>query len=159
VFAIKSWKLAALAALAAFAAAILAVNVTAAAQPTGSRHTGAPAFAPLERAAKRLRAVAHSGTPRSQASGPSSPQAPVSPESFGVSSATLAAIAQCESGGDPAAVSADGTYRGLYQFDEATWQSVAGTGDPAAASSAEQTMRAAMLYARSGSSPWPLCGQ
>jgi soluble lytic murein transglycosylase-like protein len=82
-----------------------------------------------------------------------------SPESYGVSQSTLDAIAACESGGDPSAVSAGGTYRGLYQFDQATWESVGGTGDPAAASPAEQSMRAAILYSRSGSSPWPVCGQ
>jgi soluble lytic murein transglycosylase-like protein len=82
-----------------------------------------------------------------------------SPESVGVSSATLEAIAACESGGDPTAVSADGAYHGLYQFDYGTWESVGGSGDPAAASPAEQTYRAALLYARSGSSPWPICGQ
>ena len=71
----------------------------------------------------------------------------------------LEAIAACESGGDPAAVSADGTYRGKFQFDYATWQSVGGAGDPAAASEAEQNQRAAMLYARSGATPWPVCGQ
>ena len=71
----------------------------------------------------------------------------------------LAAIAQCESGGNPAAVDSTGTYRGLYQFDRGTWASVGGTGDPAAASAAEQTQRAGMLYARSGSSPWPVCGR
>ena len=76
----------------------------------------------------------------------------------GVSMATLEAIASCESGGDPAAVSADGTYRGLYQFDQGTWESVGGHGDPAAASAAEQSYRAALLYSRSGSSPWPVCG-
>src|SRR4029079_10369093 len=38
----------------------------------------------------------------------------------------LEAIAQCESGGDPTAVSADGTYRGLFQFDYGTWASVGG---------------------------------
>jgi soluble lytic murein transglycosylase-like protein len=76
----------------------------------------------------------------------------------GVSLATMEAIASCESGGDPAAVSAGGTYRGLYQFDYGTWESVGGSGDPAAASPAEQTYRAALLYARSGSSPWPVCG-
>lgn len=76
----------------------------------------------------------------------------------GVSPATLEAIASCESGGDPTAVSADGTYRGLYQFDYGTWESVGGTGDPAAASAAEQTYRAALLYSQSGSSPWPVCG-
>ena len=70
----------------------------------------------------------------------------------------LEAIAACESGGDPTAVSADGTYRGLFQFDYGTWASVGGTGDPAAATVAEQYERAAILYARSGSSPWPVCG-
>jgi hypothetical protein len=81
-----------------------------------------------------------------------------SPESFGVSQATLESIAACESGGDPTAVSADGTYRGKYQFDTGTWASVGGSGDPAAAPEAEQDMRAAMLYSQSGSSPWPICG-
>jgi hypothetical protein len=81
-----------------------------------------------------------------------------SPESLGVSSATLEAIAACESGGDPTAVSADGTYHGLYQFDYGTWESVGGSGDPAAASPEEQTYRAALLYSQSGSSPWPICG-
>ncbi len=76
----------------------------------------------------------------------------------GVSQATLDAIGACESGGDPTAVSSDGSYRGKYQFDYGTWASVGGTGDPAAASEAEQDYRAALLYARSGSSPWPVCG-
>ena len=56
------------------------------------------------------------------------------------------------------AVSADGSYHGLYQFDYGTWASVGGSGDPAAASPEEQTYRAALLYARSGSSAWPICG-
>ena len=73
--------------------------------------------------------------------------------------APLEAIAACESGGDPGAISPDGTYRGAYQFDYPTWQSVGGSGDPAAASMEEQTMRAGMLYEQSGSSPWPVCGQ
>jgi hypothetical protein len=81
-----------------------------------------------------------------------------SPESLGVSSSTLESIAACESGGDPTAVSADGTYHGLYQFDYGTWASVGGSGDPAAASQEEQTYRAALLYSQSGSSPWPICG-
>jgi hypothetical protein len=76
----------------------------------------------------------------------------------GVSTDTLNAIAACESGGDPTAVSADGTYRGKYQFDYGTWASVGGSGDPAAAPEAEQDYRAALLYAQSGSSPWPVCG-
>jgi len=76
----------------------------------------------------------------------------------GVSLATLEAIAACESGGDPTIVSSDGTYRGKYQFDYGTWESMGGSGDPAAASEQEQDYRAAMLYAASGSSPWPVCG-
>jgi hypothetical protein len=76
----------------------------------------------------------------------------------GVTEATLESIAACESGGDPTAISADGTYRGKYQFDLGTWESVGGHGDPAAASEAEQDYRAALLYSRSGSSPWPVCG-
>lgn len=95
---------------------------------------------------------AHQASQADAASGASSP------ESYGISQSTLDAIAACESGGDPAAVSADGTYRGLYQFDQGTWESVGGAGDPAAASPAEQSMRAAMLYSQSGSSPWPVCG-
>lgn len=82
----------------------------------------------------------------------------VSPEHYGVSQATLESIAGCESGGDPTAVSSDGTYRGKYQFDTGTWASVGGSGDPAAAPEAEQDMRAAVLYSRAGSSPWPICG-
>jgi hypothetical protein len=76
----------------------------------------------------------------------------------GVSRETLDAIAACESGGDPAIVSSDGTYRGKYQFTYETWASVGGSGDPAAAPEAEQDYRAALLYASSGSSPWPVCG-
>ena len=76
----------------------------------------------------------------------------------GVSIGTLEAIAACESGGDPTIVSADGSYRGKYQFDYGTWESVGGSGDPAAAPEAEQDYRAALLYAQSGSSPWPVCG-
>ena len=76
----------------------------------------------------------------------------------GVSMATLESIASCESGGDPTAVSADGSYRGKYQFDSGTWESVGGSGDPAAAPEAEQDYRAALLYSQSGSSPWPVCG-
>jgi hypothetical protein len=70
----------------------------------------------------------------------------------------LESIAACESGGNPSAVDASGTYRGKYQFDYGTWASVGGSGDPAAAPEAEQDMRAQMLMERSGSTPWPVCG-
>jgi len=70
----------------------------------------------------------------------------------------LRRIAACESGGRPTAVSADGRYRGKYQFSRATWRDMGGTGDPAKASEAEQDRRAAKLLARAGTSPWPNCG-
>jgi resuscitation-promoting factor RpfB len=75
------------------------------------------------------------------------------------SDATLQRIAQCESGGNPTAVSADGSYRGKYQFDRETWQQMGGTGDPADASEAEQDRIAAKLLAARGTAPWPVCGQ
>ena len=72
--------------------------------------------------------------------------------------AGLQAIAACESGGNPQAVSPGGDYRGKYQFSPSTWASVGGSGDPAAAPETEQDQRAAMLYARSGAGQWPVCG-
>jgi hypothetical protein len=77
---------------------------------------------------------------------------------LGVPRSTLEAIASCESHSDPRSVSSDGTYRGKYQFSYSTWASVGGEGDPARAGELEQDQRAAMLYKRSGSSPWPVCG-
>ncbi len=70
----------------------------------------------------------------------------------------LAAIRACESGGNYAAVSSNGRYRGAYQFDRQTWASVGGSGDPAAASPGEQDARAARLQSQRGSNPWPNCG-
>ena len=69
----------------------------------------------------------------------------------------LKKIAQCESGGDPRAVSPDGQYRGKYQFSRPTWRSVGGHGDPAKASEYEQDKRALKLYKREGTAPWPNC--
>jgi hypothetical protein len=70
----------------------------------------------------------------------------------------LERIAQCESGGDPSAVSADGHYFGKYQFSRATWRRMGGRGNPARASEAEQDQRAAALYRQEGTAPWPVCG-
>ncbi|MGY2127296.1 ubiquitin-like domain-containing protein [Blastococcus sp. SYSU DS0617] len=69
------------------------------------------------------------------------------------------ALARCESGGRPNAVSSTGKYRGMYQFSQSTWNSVGGKGDPAAASADEQTYRAQLLYKRSGAGQWPHCGK
>lgn len=70
-----------------------------------------------------------------------------------------AALARCESGGNPRAVSSSGTYRGLYQFSFSTWRGVGGSGDPIDASAGEQTYRAKLLYQRSGRGQWPVCGR
>ena len=90
-------------------------------------------------------------------------QAPSAPAKQAAGSGTqtpghLASIAACESGGNPGAVGGGGAYRGKYQFDQQTWNSVGGSGDPASAPEAEQDQRAAMLYAQRGASAWPVCG-
>ncbi len=70
-----------------------------------------------------------------------------------------ARLRMCESTDDPRAVSSDGWYRGLYQFDMRTWRSVGGWGDPIDASREEQHYRALLLYAARGAQPWPVCGR
>jgi peptidoglycan hydrolase-like protein with peptidoglycan-binding domain len=94
------------------------------------------------------------------ASAPASPPAAseASPAPRGHVARTLARIAQCESGGNPAAISPGGRYRGKYQFSRATWRALGGTGDPAAASEATQDRMALALYRQAGTSPWPVCG-
>jgi hypothetical protein len=69
----------------------------------------------------------------------------------------LKKIAQCESGGNPRAISRSGRYRGKYQFDQATWEANGGHGDPAAASEATQDRIALRLYRKRGTAPWPNC--
>jgi hypothetical protein len=100
---------------------------------------------------KRAEAIKRKRAQRAQAAGTTA---------VGGSSASpqLQAIAACESGGNPSAVGGGGAFRGKYQFDYGTWASVGGSGDPAAAPEAEQDRRAAMLLAKSGTSPWPVCG-
>jgi peptidoglycan hydrolase-like protein with peptidoglycan-binding domain len=71
--------------------------------------------------------------------------------------AVLQRIAQCESGGNPAAISKDGRYRGKYQFDQATWERWGGTGDPAQAPESVQDRVAQKLYNARGTAPWPNC--
>jgi hypothetical protein len=69
----------------------------------------------------------------------------------------LRLIAECESGGNPRAVSPGGQYRGKYQFSMSTWQNLGGEGDPADAPEAEQDRIALKLYRRAGTAPWPNC--
>ncbi len=73
--------------------------------------------------------------------------------------ASLERIAECESGGDPAAVSPDGRYRGKYQFSRATWRSLGGKGDPAKAPEAEQDRLARPRMTRQGPGAWPHCSK
>ena len=59
-------------------------------------------------------------------------------------------------------MSPDGLYEGAYQFDQTTWNSVAGSigrGDlmgvnPASASPTDQDTLAAALYQMRGNEPW-----
>jgi hypothetical protein len=90
--------------------------------------------------------------------------APSSGESSGSSGSkrvklprVLVRIAECESGGNPRAVSRDGRYRGKFQFDMATWRSIGGKGDPAKASEATQDRLALKLYRQRGTAPWANC--
>jgi peptidoglycan hydrolase-like protein with peptidoglycan-binding domain len=69
----------------------------------------------------------------------------------------LRQIAQCESGGNPRAVSSSGRYRGKYQFTLGTWRSVGGNGDPVDAPESLQDRLALRLYRRAGTAPWPSC--
>lgn len=76
-----------------------------------------------------------------------------------VSGDVWAQLAQCESGGNPSAVSPNGLYHGLYQFSVPTWQSVGGSGLPSQASADEQLQRAQTLQARAGWGQWPACAR
>ena len=101
-----------------------------------------------QRAAKRRAAQRRAGRAERRAVA-ATPAVSVSPH--------LQAIAQCESGGDPSAVSSNGMYHGKYQFSVATWQAMGGSGLPSQAPEAEQDMRAQMLYEQSGPGQWPVC--
>jgi peptidoglycan hydrolase-like protein with peptidoglycan-binding domain len=72
-------------------------------------------------------------------------------------SSELQKIAQCESSGNPSAVSPDGVYHGKYQFSLETWHELGGTGDPASAPASEQDAMAAKLMETQGPEAWPNC--
>jgi hypothetical protein len=71
----------------------------------------------------------------------------------------LRKIAECESGGDPRAVSSDGRYRGKFQFTRSTWRRLGGEGDPAKAPEWQQDKLALKLYRSEGVDPWGACGR
>lgn len=85
--------------------------------------------------------------------------APASPQRSSSNGIDWTALANCESGGNPRAVSSSGTYRGAFQFDLSTWRSVGMTGDPIAHSYGVQLAAAQRLYASRGRAPWPHCGR
>ena len=77
-----------------------------------------------------------------------------------------AALRDCESNGNYAITNRSGKYRGAYQFDRSTWNSVAERHapqlvgiDPAAAAPADQDAMALALYSERGARPWPHCGR
>jgi hypothetical protein len=91
------------------------------------------------------------------------PAAPLPP---GPSAAQWEALRWCESNGNYAITNPSGKYRGAYQFDRSTWNSVADRHaphlvgvDPAAASPADQDYLALALYSERGARPWPHCGR
>ena len=77
--------------------------------------------------------------------------------STGDTSSELQKIAQCESSGNPGAISPDGTYRGKYQFSRETWRELGGTGDPASAPESVQDQMAVKLMQSQGPAAWPNC--
>ncbi|RXR26862.1 resuscitation-promoting factor [Oerskovia turbata] len=109
-------------------------------QGTKERPQAAPAPQPATSAPKA----------RSQAAAPAAPST--------VGGDVWAALAKCESGGNPTTNTGNGYY-GLYQFSASTWRAVGGSGLPSQASAEEQTMRAQMLQARSGWGQWPACSK
>lgn len=79
--------------------------------------------------------------------------------SGGATGDAWARLRNCESGGDYTVVSSNGLYFGAYQFSLGAWAAVGGTGNPAAASPAEQDYRARLLFERAGWTQWPICGR
>ncbi len=84
----------------------------------------------------------------------------------GPSPSQWAALRECEAGGDYSITNPSGKYRGAYQFDRSTWNSIAGRyapelvgADPAAAAPADQDAMALALYNERGARPWPHCGR
>lgn len=91
---------------------------------------------------------------------------PKPPLPAGTTAEQWASLRQCESNGDYTIVSSSGLYRGAYQFNRSTWDSVAGRHDPslvgvdpAQADPADQDAMAFALYGERGAQPWPTCGR
>ena len=132
-------------------------TATSAATPPGTRIVHTPLLRPVVTATKTSRHAHTTGrNPTPTPTGTTRRHWSPDPVAAGLNWHALAA---CESGNQPHAVSADGLYFGLYQFDLSTWASYGGAGNPAHASPAEQLHRAELLYAVRGREPWPICGR
>ena len=68
-----------------------------------------------------------------------------------------AAVAQCESGGNPSINTGNG-FAGAYQFTPSTWRAYGGQGAAQNASLSEQTAVAERVLAGQGKGAWPVCG-
>ncbi|HYN34174.1 MAG TPA: transglycosylase family protein [Ilumatobacteraceae bacterium] len=118
---------------------------------------------PIADLGKDLRAAA---VPVVEEAVPSEPAPVAEVAPAGTSADQWAALRNCESGGDYSITNPSGKYRGAYQFDRSTWNSVAERHspvlvgvDPAAASPADQDAMAFALFAERGARPWPHCGR
>ncbi len=100
---------------------------------------------------------AAAAAPKAAAAAPKA-SAPAAAAPSTVGGDVWAALARCESGGNPATNTGNGYY-GLYQFSASTWRAMGGSGLPSDASAAEQTQRAQALQARSGWGQWPGCAR
>ncbi len=69
-------------------------------------------------------------------------------------------VSECESGRNPNALGAGGTYRGAFQFSRSTWVTSPQSpgGDPVAYSYRTQAFVAVRLRTRDGDGHWPNCG-
>ncbi|WP_431895617.1 ubiquitin-like domain-containing protein [Nonomuraea sp. bgisy101] len=108
-----------------------------------------------------LRSFPREGTTITVApAGPAAPPRTI-PIQADVARLNWAALAACESRGNPHAYNPSGPYYGLYQFSLPMWQAVGGAGMPHVWSAEEQTYRAQLLYLRVGGrwqGQWPHCG-
>ncbi|MEZ5246421.1 MAG: transglycosylase family protein [Acidimicrobiales bacterium] len=82
-----------------------------------------------------------------------------------LSNEELSRLRTCESTDNYEAVSRSGLYRGAYQFDQTTWDDVAGRFfpwlagvDPVDAEPWWQDAMARALWSERGRQPWPICG-
>lgn len=73
-------------------------------------------------------------------------------------SAHLAALRDCESGGNYRANSGNG-YFGAYQFSTSTWKALGYSGRPSDAAPAVQDLAALRLASTTGWSQWPACAR